>query len=134
MTIPSLKEKATLANVVHLRSQLFEKIDRIISLPLTFFTQLGEDRYNINLVILDQIVDDMKRMKEDWNSDWHDSGRWKTIILNNINEAEHFQSLLDTSFSEHFSSYHSTDSHCPCWNQLIKDLKHEIGYLRSRLF
>ena len=134
MTVSSLKEKATMANIVRVRTQLFRSIDRITTSPLDFFTQSGNDIYDKNLVVLSKIVSDLKALKKDWSSDWHDSQRWKQIILNNLNEAEHFEILLDSSLSDHFSDFHLSDSHCPCWKQLSEKLRHEVGYLRSRLF
>ena len=134
MSVSSLREKATLANVVRVRSKLFENIDRINTSTLTFFTQQGNDIYNKNFVVLSEIVNDLKGLKEDWSSDWHDSKRWKQIIMNGLDEAEHFKILLDSSFSDHFSDYHLSDSSCPCWKQIHEKLRHQVGYLRSRLF
>ena len=123
-----------MANIVRVRTQLFRSIDRITTSPLDFFSQSGNDIYDKNLVVLSKIVNDLKALKKDWSSDWHDSQRWKQIILNNLNEAEHFEILLDSSLSDHFSDFHLSDSLCPCWKQLSEKLRHEVGYLRSRLF
>ena len=134
MSVSSLREKATLANIVRVRTQLFGRIDKINTSPLAFFTQPGNIIYNQNIKALSEIVCDLKALKKDWSSDWHDSKRWKQIILNSLDEAEHFEILLDSSFSDHFSDYHLSDSSCPCWKLLYDKLRHQVGYLRSRLF
>ena len=134
MSVSSLKEKATMANIVRVRTQMFGKLDKINTSPLAFFTQPGTNTYNKNIVTLKRTVSDLKALKESWSPDWHDSKRWKQIIINCLDEAKHFEILLDSTFSDHFSDYHLFDISCPCWKLVYEKLRHQVGYLRSRLF
>ena len=130
----SLKEMATMAIIVKMRSLLFSQLDQINTKVLPYFSLPEEITYNENLRILTNLTNQLKSVKSNLSAELHDLKRWHGLILRILNEAEHYQILLETSFSEHCSLYHELGSSCPCWSLLLRDLRNECGYLRKRLF
>ena len=130
----SLKEMATMAIIVKMRSLLFSQLDQINTKVLPYFSLPEETTYNVNLQILIDLTNKLRKAKANMSAELHDLKRWQGLVLRILNETEHYRILLETPFVEHCSLYHEPGSSCPCWSYLVRDLRNEFGYLRKRLF